>query len=43
LKRALALRELVGQALTPEEALSLEGTGWEGDLGTLRTTRPSSL
>jgi len=36
----LALRELVGQALTTEEALRLEGSGWEGDLETLRTTRP---
>lgn len=35
----LALRELVGQALTTEEALRLEGSGWEGDLKELRTTR----
>lgn len=36
----LALRELVGQALTSEEALNLEGSGWEGDLEMLRRTRP---
>ena len=35
----LALRELVGQAMTTEEALRLEGSGWEGDLEALRTTR----
>ena len=35
----LALRELVGRALTTEEALRLEGSGWEGDLEELRTTR----
>jgi Arc/MetJ family transcription regulator len=39
----LALRELVGQALTTEEALRLEGSGWEGDLERLRTTRPPAL
>lgn len=38
----LALRELVGQALTTEEALYLEGSGWEGDLEVLRATRPAS-
>jgi Arc/MetJ family transcription regulator len=34
----LALRELVGQPLTSDEALGLEGSGREGDLETLRTT-----
>jgi len=38
----LALRELVGRALTTEEALDLEGSGWEGDLEVLRATRPTS-
>jgi Arc/MetJ family transcription regulator len=38
----LALRELVGHALTTEEALHLEGSGWEGDLEVLRATRPTS-
>jgi Arc/MetJ family transcription regulator len=38
----LALRELVGQALTIEEALHMEGSGWEGDLEVLRATRPAS-
>lgn len=31
----LALRRLVGEALTREEALAMEGTGWGGDLGDL--------
>jgi Arc/MetJ family transcription regulator len=35
----LALRELVGHALTTEEALRLEGSGWEGDLEVLRAPR----
>jgi len=35
----LALRALVGEALTTVEALNLEGSGWEGDLETLRTSR----
>ena len=39
----LALRQLVGQALNREEALSLEGTGWEGDLETLRSARPPAV
>lgn len=38
----LALRELVGHALTTEEALQLEGSGWEGHLEVLRATRPAS-
>lgn len=38
----LALRELVGHALTTEEALHLEGSGWQGDLQGLRETRPTS-
>jgi Arc/MetJ family transcription regulator len=39
----LALRELVGQALTTEEALRLEGSGWEGDLEALRIARSPAL
>jgi len=39
----LALRELVGKALTTNAALRLEGSGWEGDLESLRTTRHLSL
>jgi Arc/MetJ family transcription regulator len=38
----LALRELVGHALTTDETLLLEGSGWEGDLEALRATRPVS-
>jgi Arc/MetJ family transcription regulator len=32
----LALRRLVGERLTSDEALALEGTGWEGDLDAMR-------
>lgn len=36
----LALRRLVGTPLTNEEALALEGTGWEGDLDEMRSGAP---
>jgi Arc/MetJ family transcription regulator len=36
----LALRRLVGQPLTVEEALGMEGTGWHGDLDEMRRDRP---
>ena len=32
----LALRRLVGDASGLEEALAMEGAGWEGDLAALR-------
>lgn len=32
----LALRRLVGKAMTREEALAMEGTGWDGDLDEMR-------
>jgi len=32
----LALRRLVGDALSRDEALAMEGTGWEGDLDAVR-------
>ena len=35
----LALRRLVGEAMTRDEALSMEGTGWEGSLDDLRQDR----
>jgi Arc/MetJ family transcription regulator len=35
----LALRRLVGDAPSAAEALSLEGSGWEGDLAAMRATR----
>jgi Arc/MetJ family transcription regulator len=35
----LALRRLVGEALTREEALAMEGAGWDGDLDGLRRDR----
>lgn len=31
-----ALRRLVGDSLTREEALQMEGSGWEGDLDEMR-------
>lgn len=33
----LALRRLVGEPMSREEALAMEGTGWEGDLTALRS------
>jgi Arc/MetJ family transcription regulator len=36
----LALRRLVGEPLSLEEALEMEGSGWEGDLDELRRTDP---
>lgn len=35
----LALRRLVGEAMTREEALAMEGAGWEGDLAEVRRGR----
>lgn len=32
----LALRRVAGEPLSPQEALGLEGSGWEGDLETMR-------
>ena len=32
----LALRELLGGVMTKEEALAMEGFGWEGDLDEIR-------
>jgi Arc/MetJ family transcription regulator len=34
-----ALRQLVGEPLAVEDALALEGSGWEGDLDELRSSR----
>lgn len=34
-----ALRRLLGEPMSPEEALALEGTGWEGDLDRMRSAR----
>ena len=36
----LALRRLVGEPLSLDEALAMEGTGWEGTLEELRASRP---
>ncbi|MDQ4069068.1 MAG: type II toxin-antitoxin system VapB family antitoxin [Actinomycetota bacterium] len=35
----LALRRLAGEPLSREEALALEGSGWEGDLEGMRRNR----
>jgi len=37
----LALRRLVGEVSSTAEALSLEGSGWEGDLAAMRENRRS--
>ncbi|HSF27175.1 MAG TPA: type II toxin-antitoxin system VapB family antitoxin [Actinomycetes bacterium] len=37
----LALRRLVGPPLTPEFLRDLEGSGWEGDLESMRSSRAS--
>lgn len=37
----LALRRLVGEPMTREEAIGMEGTGWAGDLSELR--RPGDV
>jgi Arc/MetJ family transcription regulator len=36
----LALRALVGNPMTIEEVLALEGTGWHADLSDLRDREP---
>jgi Arc/MetJ family transcription regulator len=35
----LALRRLVGEPLSLEEARGMEGTGWEGDLDEMRSAQ----
>ncbi len=39
----LALRRLVGTALSREFLLGLEGIGWAGDLDELRADRPAEI
>ncbi|MBN2114918.1 MAG: type II toxin-antitoxin system VapB family antitoxin [Acidimicrobiia bacterium] len=34
-----ALQRLIGDTMTLEEALAMEGTGWEGDLDAIRSNR----
>ena len=34
-----ALRRVAGEGMTLEEARAMQGTGWEGDLDGMRTTR----
>ena len=35
----LALRRLVGEPLSLEEARAMEGSGWDGDLDEMRSAR----
>jgi Arc/MetJ family transcription regulator len=37
----LALRLLAAEALTIDDARAMRGSGWEGDLGELRSSRAS--
>ncbi len=39
----LALRRLVGDAMTLDEALEMEGSGWEADLEVLRAGGAADL
>lgn len=39
----LALRRLVGEPLSREEALALRGSGWDGDLAQLRSGGAAEL
>ena len=39
----LALRTLAIEPMTLEEALAMEGTGWEGDLAAMRTPRTADI
>ncbi len=39
----LALRRLAGEALTRQDALALEGSGWQADLKRLRASRPTRV
>ena len=36
----LALRRLVGARLSVDEAIAMEGSGWEGDLDRMREDQP---
>jgi Arc/MetJ family transcription regulator len=38
----LALRRLVGDPMTREEVLAMQGTGWSGDLDAMRGRVPPS-
>ena len=38
-----ALRRLVGDAMTRDEALDMQGTGWDGDLHEMRSSTAAVL
>ena len=37
----LALRRLLGEPMTRDEILAMQGVGWSGDLTTMRRTEPA--
>jgi Arc/MetJ family transcription regulator len=39
----LALRRLVGESMSADEALAMEGSGWDGDLAVLRDAAAPNL
>jgi Arc/MetJ family transcription regulator len=39
----LALRKLVGEPMSREEMLAMEGTGWDGDLDAMRSQEVPDL
>jgi Arc/MetJ family transcription regulator len=39
----LALRRLVGARLSVDEAIAMEGSGWEGDLDRMREDAPPDI
>jgi Arc/MetJ family transcription regulator len=39
----LALRRLVGDAMSRDEVLAMEGSGWDADLGELRSRTAAAL
>jgi len=39
----LALRRLVGEPMSRDEALKMEGSGWDGDLEELRQSSAAEL
>ena len=37
----LALRRLIDDGMSTDEALAMEGVGWEGDLDAMRESKPT--
>jgi Arc/MetJ family transcription regulator len=38
----LALRRLLGEPMTRDEILAMQGVGWSGDLSTMRRAEPGT-